>query len=270
MISLPFRVKKISNFPSKAQPLFGGYKFGDKYFSTNYKSSLNSLITDYPSVGSNNVFAFKMRVYSTAYSQDEFSMDAIRVHDAVLKLVGVVFKMIPIGFHLYFDSVTRSIKSTFYFLNYNKLEEKITFPDAIPREINDLVVRKIKERVCSRFSFSLKKPLDNKNVQESEISQFETQSNSVDSNELSAAVFDLVNLLGDQEYRKAINRATRGLPLRKAQILTNKLNSLIECNGDISIAHLKAASNEKKPTNIKPQYVNKRASDDLMVQLGLS
>ncbi|MCM0149135.1 hypothetical protein [Photobacterium galatheae] len=262
-------MKKLSNFPKKAIPFFDGYKFDNKYFSVNYRVSLSSLHNEYPKSQGKDLYALKMQVFSTAFSQDMFSRDVIRVHEAVLRILQINLKMLPIGFHLYFDIHERCVKSTFYLLNFNKLSDEASLKNELNKDLFDTIQQKVKERVCAHYSFTFHRK-DLSSLAEAEITQPSAFKEMEKTPEVDIAVFELVSLFGDQEYRKAMIRALRGLPLSKAQKLTSAMNALIKHNGDKSIDDLTVPSRGKAgKKNEEVQYTDKRLSENLLESLGL-
>lgn len=267
MITKPSKVRKLSNYPKKAMPFFDGYKFENKYFSTDYRSAVRDLHQTYPKSLGQDLFAFKMQVYSTSFSRDSFSRDVIRVHESVLRIGQINLNMLPIGFHLYFDEAERSIKSTFYFLNFNRLTDEAGVVGDVSNELFAVIKNKVTERTLSHFSFSRQKSKASLGV---EVPRSDEAGTDIDQTEVNAALFEFVSLFGDLEYKQAFTRALRGLPLNKAQKLTNSMNELIRLNGDESISNFRVSTKQQKPMNSLPTPINKRESENFLEQLGLS
>lgn len=267
MITKPSRVRKLSNYPKKAMPFFDGYKFENKYFSTDYRSAVRDLHKSYPKSQGQDLYAFKMQVYSTAFSRDLFSRDVIRVHESVLRIGQINLNMLPVGFHLYFDEAERSIKSTFYFLNFNRLSDEAGIKGDVSNDLFVAIKKKVTERTLSHFSFSRQK---SKASLGDEVSRSDAALADTNQAEVSAALFEFVSLFGDLEYKQAFTRALRGLPLHKAQKLTNSMNELIRLNGDESISNFRVATKQQKPMKPQPTLINKRECENFLEQLGLS
>lgn len=272
MITKPSKVKKLSNFPKNALPFFNGYKFDNKYFSIDYRQALATLHNQHPKSKGKEIFALKMQVFSKEFSKDLFSQDVIRVHESVLKIIQVNMSMLPVGFHLYFDIKERCIKSTFFLLNFNKMSDEASVFGAIDSKLSSTVHSKIRERIGSHYTFTfIKKDALGNEIEKPKDSESSVESGITTSSDLELAIYELVSLYGDQEYKKAMDRAFRGLPLSKALKLSSALNTLIELNGDGSIEKLKLPSKGKKSTeNIEVIYTDKRLSENLIESLGLN
>ncbi|EGR2229410.1 hypothetical protein QX249_09085 [Vibrio parahaemolyticus] len=271
MITKPSKVKKLSNFPNKALPFFNGYKFDNKYFSVDYRQALAALHNEHPKSKGKEIFALKMQVFSKEFSKDLFSRDVIRVHESVLRIIQVNLSMLPVGFHLYFDVKERCIKSTFFLLNFNKMSDEPSLVGTLDHKLTSTLHSKIRERVCSHYTFTFtKKDVSHNVAEEPKESGSSVENGDTTSSELDLAVFELVSLFGDQEYKKAMDRAFRGLPLSKALKFSSAINALIELNGDESIEKLKLPSKGKKSTETKEvTHTDKRLSENLLQSLGL-
>ncbi|MCY9861012.1 hypothetical protein OTK49_00455 [Vibrio coralliirubri] len=269
MITKPSKVRKLSNYPKRAMPFFDGYKFENKYFSTDYRSAVKNLHDSFPLSQGQDIFAFKMQVYSTSFSRDYFSRDVIRVHESILRIGRINLNMLPIGFHIYFDETERSVKSTFYFLNFNKLTDESGIKSDVPSDLFTTIKNKVTERTLSHYSFSRQKSKAQLG-QAVAVTGSDTSGSDNEATEVNAALFEFVSLFGDLEYKQAFTRALRGLPLNKAQKLAHSMNELIKLNGDESISNFRTPAKKTKQPTAQPTPVNKRESENFLEQLGLT
>lgn len=270
MITKPIRMNKISNFPRKAEPFFNGFRFENKYFSTNYGHVWKGFNTEYPSSKDCEVFSFKMKVYSDSFSIDHFGNDGIRIHETVFRTAFVTLNMLPIGFHLYFDSRTKAIKSQFYFLNFNKLTDDKAVKGDISKASFKTLSSKIKEKVGNHASFSFEQPKSPLEPISTECTTLrDLKFNSPES--LESVLFNFSRMFGDMDHRKATDRALRGLPLSKANDMVKNINALLDIAGDSSIPKLSVPkkSSAKPPKPEKPVHIDKRNSENLAQYLGI-
>lgn len=271
MITKPSIEKKLSNFPKKVVSFFDGWKFDNKYFSTDYRTVVGSLSKEFGLANAPELYSFKIKVFSTEFTKDNFGRDAIRVHESILRISQINLKMIPVGFHLYFDVKDNSIRSTFYFLNYNRMSNEKAVTKGITQDTYNILRTKIKERLGSHFSFSLNKPQGIlASTGQPQSRGFIDKSNNTALISTEAAIFDFVKLFGDNEYRVAISRALKGLPLSKAQKLTTAINQIIAISGDSSIDNIKIPSKQKQAKQVSVGNINKRSSENLLELMGLT
>lgn len=271
MITKPSKVKKLSNFPNKALPFFNGYKFDNKYFSVDYRKALAALHQEHPESKGKELYALKMQVFSKEFSKDLFNQDVIRVHESVLRIIQINLGVLPVGFHIYFDVKERCVKSTFFLINFNKISTEPSFIGNIAPKVTNVLHAKIRERVSSHYTFTFsKKDILSIEMEDSRGVLPSSETHSSNDSDLDIAVFDLVSLFGDQEYRKAMDRALRGLPLHKALKLSSAVNALIECNADSSIEKLKLPNKSKKSSDTTEiSNPSKRLAENLLESLGL-
>lgn len=265
MITKPTKVKKLTNFPRKAKPFFNGFRFENKYFSTNYEKQLGSLRQQYPASKPCELYSLQMKVFSDSFSLDYFGNDLIRMHDTVFRTIYVSMHMLPVGYHLYFDSRAKSVKAQFFLVNYNRMSDEKSLNGDMSKADYKTLVNKVKEKVGNRHTVSFDQPKAQVEQAEGEANQTEIVSEAA-----SGALFAFSSMLGDVEQRKAFERALKGLPMAKAKEMLNNINALIELNGDSSIPKLtmpKKATGQAREKQITP--INKREAENLTAFLAI-
>ncbi|ELP6119161.1 TPA: hypothetical protein I7730_14430 [Vibrio vulnificus] len=259
-ITKPEFVSKFRNFPRGALSLFSGFKFNNRYFSGNFNKVAESLYEKHPDSKGCSLVKVTMVLFSSQFSHDYFSRDSIRLHSEIQRIFMVRLKQLPVGFEVFYDKKHRALRSSFYFINYDHMNEESFLKGPISNDAFGEIVNAVKSRVGNAPSFGWTKvhnQLDDEVLLKATSKQRETLV------ELDSQVYELANQIADPEVRVAISRAFKGLPLKKALKLQNTLNRLLELNDDTSIEQLELPKKHGK-TSRHADYSEEVSDEDLL------
>ncbi|UKA04585.1 hypothetical protein [Photobacterium damselae] len=212
----------------KMERFCSGFRYLNHFYSNKYQDKYDNILATYPSAKKANFISAELELYSSAYSKDKFSRDTIRILSDIERYVFVNLRVTPIGFDVKFNDTNKSIKAVFYFLNFSRMDESYRLLQITDEQLT-LIENKIGARVGNAKTISFS----------SQPQQLEEKSNgsvSVDfSDAMAASVSDLITLLGEPDYRVAMQRALRGLDKKQATKLIATLNDIISLSGDQSV-----------------------------------
>jgi len=234
-ITKPEFVSKFRNFPRGAQTLFSGFKFNNRYFSGNFNKLADGQYAKHPDSKACSLVKVTMVLFSSQFSHDFFSRDSIRIHSEIQRIFMVRLKQLPVGFEVFYDKKHRALRSSFYFINYDHMNEESFLKGPISNDAFEEIVNAVKSRVGNAPSLGWVKvhnQLDDESLIKATSKQKETLV------EMDSQVYELANQIADPDVRVAMSRAFKGLPLKKAQKLQSTLNKLLELNDDSSIEPL--------------------------------
>ena len=219
---------------------------GKKFVSTSLKTKLNHLskISDF-SNGFNAWGFLQLSIIieaKSSYEKLDSNADTFRVLHNLERGIQSVLNASPVLFEVFFSDQDRAIKCRFFFVNYSS----ITGKKAVSGKLSEEKKLKLENNIKSRVSNLENTKIGNFFTHQVEyedcnkvIDQLE-ESNTADyyANKFSA-------LMNDPFYRQAITRSLKGLDAKRANILIDTFNGLINVS-EVSTSTLDIPKKHKK------------------------
>ena len=216
----------------KAERFCSGLRYLNHFYSNSFQGKYDNIIASFPAARLSNIISVEVELFSSAYSKDKFSRDTFRLLCDIERFIFVNLRVSSIGFDATFNDENKSIKTVFYFINFNKMDESQRLVEPSKDQLRE-IENKTRARVGNSKTISFKQGLGF-NVDESVAGKVSVPY----SKEMASNISELITLMGEVDYQVAIQRALKGLQKRQAKKLLNVMNNIIDLAGDNSVREI--------------------------------
>ncbi len=199
-----------------------------------------------------------------SFERIDSNADTFRVIQNLERGIQAVISASPLMFEIFFSDQERSIKCRFFFVNYSSLTSQKAVSGDLSKELTLRIENNIKSRISNLPNAKVGSYMTN-DIPETETDELlasipETGDALYHTNKFSA-------LMTDPFYRVAMQRALRTLDAKRAGILLDTLNGLVDTS-DVDAELLeqpkKHKSKQTKTDEGKPDNFDVSAIDDIL------
>lgn len=212
----------------------GGYgRFNNGYrYQNSGKFISGDLVRRYNEIAAKiNLNSPKVLVTSTVMHSSTFvehylSGEVLKHISTLQRLISVRLRIATLGHMTFFDSSSGCIKTKFYFINFDVINEEVSLTGSLSKSDFEKLNRDFDLKLNSFPNVFSDSSLVTE--QPSGALEFVIPENPFEEETLESKVFQLTSLLADPTYKAAVLRSIKGLDPKRANVLLGAFNNLVE------------------------------------------
>lgn len=241
-----------------------GYRYQNsgKYISDDLVARYNYVSEKINLKSGPKVLTCSTVMYSSCFAEHYLSGEVLKHISTLQRLISVRLRITTLGYMTFFDSKLSCIKTRFYFVNYDVLNEETSLSGSISKQ----EFEKLNVDFDSKLNAYPNLFSDSTMVRQepSGVVDFSIPENPFEEETLDNKVFHFTSLLADPIYKAAVLRSIKGLDAKRAETLLAALNDLIEFTPESGIEPLTLPKKFSGPVSVggSRKGVNQEDAED--------